>query len=117
MASLTVNIPILPSEAEAAALEGFQPATKEQIARAKRYDTLQARKDALEAELKEIRETFRLELFDADAKVFTRNGKAIARVSTFTTQRIDSRSLREELPEVAAKYTVDAIQTRVTVGL
>ena len=117
MASLTVNIPILPSEAEAAALEGFQPATKEQIARAKRYDTLQARKDALEAELKEIRETFKVELLEADAKVLTRNGKAIARVSTFTTQRIDSRSLREELPEVAAKYTVEAIQTRVTVGL
>lgn len=117
MATLTVPVPILTSEVEAAALEGFQPATKEQIARAKRYDTLQARKDALEAELKEIRETFKMELLEADAKVLTRNGKAIARVSTFTTQRIDSRTLREELPEVAAKYTVEAVTTRVTVGL
>lgn len=117
MATLTVNIPILPSETEAAELEGFKVATKEQIARAKRYDTLQARKDALEEELKQIRETFKVELLDADAKVFTRNGKAIARVSTFTTQRLDSRSLREELPEVAAKYTVEAVTTRVTVGL
>lgn len=115
--ALTVNIPITQAEVDAAELEGFHVATKEQIAKVKRIDTLQDRKDALDDELKRLKAELVSDLHEVDGKVLTRFGKAIVRISTFTVKKLNSSLLREEQPELAAKYTVEAIQTRVTVGL
>lgn len=115
--ALTVNIPIIQSETEAAELEGFHVATKEQIAKVKRIDALQTRKDAIDAEMKELKAELVSDLRKLDGKVLTRNGKAITRISTFIVRKLNTTLFREEQPELAAKYTVEAVQTRVTVGL
>lgn len=117
MATLTVNIPVIQSETEAAELEGFHVATKEQIAKVKRIDALQDRKDALDDEIKKLKAELVSDLREVDGKVLTRHGKAIVRISTFFVKKLNSTLLREEQPELAAKYTVEAVQTRVTVGL
>ena len=104
------------TETEAAELEGIVPITPEQLALVKRRRQLMARKDVIEAELNEIRDSLRKDLEENGQTGLTHNGKVVVRRTELEVTRIDGKALKEKYPEVATEVTIVSQQVRINVN-
>lgn len=107
---------LLHTEVEAAELEGLVAITPEQLALVKRRRQLQERKDKIDAELKEIRDTLKKDLESEGRTGLLHNGKAIVKRIVVKTNKLDGARFKKEMPELASTFVISSEYVRVDIN-
>lgn len=83
--------------------------------RIKKYKELEARKKALEEEMEAVKADL---LADMEAKGLEEQkaGNWVIRWTKVLTNRLDSKALKAELPELAARFTKQTESRRFSIG-
>lgn len=103
-------------ELAAALDEGLAPMPAHLIPLRTRAIKLKEQIDKLTAERNEIKEIFGKELDDAGLQGFVLHGKVHARVSHGTRTQIDSKLLKEKMPQVWKRFLKTTKYRSVTVS-
>jgi predicted phage-related endonuclease len=103
-------------DTQAAELEGLHKITAEQLALVKRRRQLKARREAIEAEEKEIRDELLKEMLADGAFGLLHNGKAVVRRVEVSSNTIDTKRLKSEFPEIANALVLERTYTRVDIS-
>lgn len=116
MTATTTAPPVQLDEAEAAALEGIAPMPLDLIALREKKLRLSEERDALNAQIDEIKATFAERLEAYGVQGFELNGKVHARKSLVRTPRLDTKKFKAAHPKIWAAFTVVTTSVRVTIN-
>ena len=113
----TITAPAVPlSEQEAAAAEGLVEMPVDLVALRNRKLALDEQKDAIIAEIDQIKATFDQRMAAYGVQGFVLNGKVHARRSEVKTSRVDTKKLKEAHPRIFAAFLKVTESVRITIN-
>lgn len=100
----------------AALEEGLAPMPEDMVSLREEKLLLDKEIELLTARKEEIKAAFADRLKEEGLQGFILHGKVHARVSEVTTNRVDSKRLKEEMPHVWKQYLKATISRRITIN-
>lgn len=83
--------------------------------RIKKIMELQQEADAIAAEIESLKDELKQDMTEKEAEEVTA-GDYVVRYKTVTSNRLDSKALKSDLPDVYSKYTKESTSRRFTIN-